>query len=72
MEGQQGIERIFGRKFSERYNIHRTRTGFPVPNGVDTFVDMSATGLQIVDRAVAEEMGGRVTEDAWLIPAQGG
>jgi len=72
MEGQQGIERIFGRKFSGRYNIHRTRTGFPAPNGVDTFVEMSATGLKVIDRAVVEEMGGRVTEDVWLIPAQGG
>ena len=70
MEGQAGIERIFGRKFSGRYNIHRTRTGFPVPNGVDNFVDMSATGLQIIDRAVVEEMGGRIADDAWVIPAQ--
>jgi hypothetical protein len=70
IEGQEGIERIFGRKFSGRYNIHRTRTGFPVPNGVDNFVDMSATGLQIIDRAVIEEMGGRIAGDAWVIPAQ--
>ena len=70
MEGQAGIERIFGRKFSGRYNIHRTRTGFPVANGVDNFVDMSAMGLQIIDRAVVEEMSGRIAGDAWVIPAQ--
>jgi hypothetical protein len=70
MEGQAGIERIFGRKFSGRYNIHRTRTGFPVPNGVDNFADMSLTGLQIIDRAVVEEMSGRIAEDAWIIPLQ--
>ena len=70
MEGQAGIERIFGRKFSGRYNIHRTRTGFPVANGVDNFVDMSAVGLQIIDRAVVEEMSGRIAGDAWVIPAQ--
>ena len=72
MEGQEGIEQIFGREFSGRYNIHRTRTGFPVSNGVDNFVDMSATGLQIIDRAVVEEMGGRIAADTWIIPAQGG
>ena len=70
MEGQAGIERIFGRKFSGRYNIHRTRTGFPVPNGVDNFADMSLTGLQIIDRAVVEEMSGRIADDAWIIPLQ--
>ena len=27
-------------------------------------------GLQIIDRAVVEEMGGRIAGDAWVIPAQ--
>jgi len=70
MEGRAGIEELFGRNFSERYNIHRTRTGFPVPNGVDNFTDMSATGIAIVDRVVTEEMGGRIVNDTWVIPTQ--
>ena len=31
---------------------------------------MAATGLQIIDRAVIEEMGGLIAGDAWVIPAQ--
>lgn len=68
MAGKKGIEAAFGQEFSDRYNIHRTRTGFPVPNGVDNFDDMAATGLAIVDRVVADEIGGEVTSDAWVIP----
>ena len=68
MAGKKGIEDAFGQEFSDRYNIHRTRTRFPVPNGVDNFDDMAATGLAIVDRVVAEEIGGEVTSDAWVIP----
>ena len=66
--GREGIEEAFGRKFSDRYNIHRTRTGFPVPNGVDNFDDMAATGVEIVDRVVTEEMGGEVKGESWIIP----
>ena len=69
MAGKKGIEAAFGQEFSDRYNIHRTRTGFPVPNGVDNFDDMAATGLAIVDRVVADEIGGEVTSDAWVISA---
>ena len=68
MAGKKGIEDAFGQEFSDRYNIHRTRTGFPVPNGVDNFDDMAATGLAIVDRVVADEIGGEVTSDGWVIP----
>lgn len=69
MAGKQGIEEAFGQKFSDRYNIHRTRTGFPVPNGVDNFADMAATGLSVVDRVVIDETGGEVRGDEWLIPS---
>lgn len=68
MEGKTGIEAIFDRTFSERYNIHRTRKGFGVPNGVDNFTDMSATGLAIIDRVVREEMGGKRKDNEWVIP----
>ena len=69
MIGKKGIEEAFGQQFSDRYNIHRTRTGFPTPNGVDNFANMAATGLAIVDRVVADEIGGEVRDDAWVIPA---
>jgi hypothetical protein len=71
MNGRQGIESMFGREFSTRFNIHRTRRGFPLDNGIDNFGTMAENGLRIVDRVVAEQMGGSTdTEaDAWIIPA---
>lgn len=69
MIGKQGVEKAFGRKFSNRFNIHRTRTGFP-NDGIDTFDDMSRRGMLIVDRVVREEMGGGIdlTKNVWYIP----
>jgi hypothetical protein len=70
MLGREGVERAFGRKFSERFNIHRTRIGFP-HDGIDTFPAMARRGVWVVDRTVQELMGGTVDldRDAWLIPA---
>jgi len=69
MIGKEGVEKAFNRKFSNRYNIHRTRIGFP-NNGIDSFENMAAKGLTIIDRVVAEEMSGRVNlaENLWHIP----
>lgn len=69
MLGQAGVERAFGRKFADRFNIHRTRIGFP-DNGIDNFPAMARKGVWIVDRAVLEELGGVVDleRDVWLIP----
>ena len=70
MYGKEGVENTFGRKFSEKFNIHRTRINFP-NDGMDNFVDMSKTGVYIVDRVVQEEMGGGVDldKDVWYIPS---
>ena len=68
MIGKQGIEEAFGQEFSDRYHIHRTRTGFPVPDGVDTFPDMATAGVEIVDRVVADEINGEAGDDQWVIP----
>ena len=43
MIGKDGIEETFGRKFSNRYNIHRTRQNFP-NDGIDTFESMAQKG----------------------------
>ena len=69
MHGRKGIERAFGRKFSNRFNIHRTRGQFP-DNGIDTFPRMAEKGIFVIDRIVQEEMGGGVdlVNDRWLIP----
>lgn len=69
MLGKAGVERAFNRKFSEQYNIHRTRIGFP-NDGRDTFPDLAREGVWIVDRTVQELLGGSVDleKDVWLIP----
>ncbi len=69
MDGRSGIEQSFGRKFGDRFNIHRTRGNFP-NNGIDTFENMAQNGLKVIDRVVTGEMGGKldVATDTWLIP----
>lgn len=59
MVGKDGIENAFGTKFSEKFNIHRTRKNFP-NNGIYTFSEMAKIGIDIIDRVVLEEMGGGV------------
>ena len=69
MIGKDGIERTFGRTFSNTYNIHRTRQHFP-GHGTDTFESMAQKGLMVTDRVVEEMMGGSVDREgnAWIIP----
>ena len=69
MIGKNGIERAFNRKFGYKYNIHRTRKGFP-NNGIDTFSKMAIKGIYIIDRLIQEEMKGGVDleKNVWYIP----
>ena len=69
MHGKKGIEQAFGRRFADRFNIHRTRGNFP-NDGIDTFGDMADRGLEVIDRAVTEEMHGAVNFQTgqWVIP----
>ncbi|WKN40658.1 ADP-ribosylglycohydrolase family protein [Tunicatimonas pelagia] len=69
--GKDGIEKAFGREFSNRFNIHRTRQKFP-NEGVDTFENMASNGITIIDRVVQEEMGGTVdtAQNVWIISAK--
>jgi len=69
MIGREGVEKAFERKFADKYNIHRTRIGFP-NNGLDTFKAMAEKGVFIVDRVVQEQMGGGVDlkEGKWYVP----
>ena len=73
MLGREGVEAAFGRTFSDRFHIHRTRQHFP-NEGVDTFEHMAETGLSIIDRVVQQEMGGRFDDQSgnWKIPLPGG
>ena len=69
MIGKDGIEEAYGMKFSNKFNIHRTRQNFP-NGGIDTFEDMAEKGLIIIDRVVMEEMGGGLDrkKNVWYIP----
>lgn len=69
MLGKEGVEAAFGRKFANKFNIHRTRGGFP-NNGIDSFENMAKTGVFVVDRMVQEKMGGGINleKDEWYIP----
>ncbi|WP_281615212.1 ADP-ribosylglycohydrolase family protein [Flammeovirga sp. SubArs3] len=71
MIGKEGVEQAFNRKFSDRFDIHRTRKGFTFENdSVDNFNNMSKIGMFIVDRVVQEQMKGGVDleNDLWYIP----
>ncbi len=65
MLGKDGIEKVFNRKFSEKFNIHRTRKGFD-NDGIDTFENMAEKGLKIVDLIVSNQMNGSVYQDKWI------
>lgn len=69
MLGKEGVEKAFGRKFSNKFHIHRTRVNFP-NQGIDTFEAMAQKGLWIIDRVVQEELKGGVDlrSNSWYIP----
>lgn len=67
MMGKEKIEEAFGKKFSDRFNIHRTRQNFP-QNGIYAFEEMAQMGIEIIDRVVIEEMKGEIEGDYWVIP----
>ncbi|HVJ19710.1 MAG TPA: ADP-ribosylglycohydrolase family protein [Polyangiaceae bacterium] len=74
--GKTGVQAAFGQsELSDTYWIHRTRRGFPDrtldADGEDTFSDMAARGLMIVDRVVLEELGGGVdlAQERYYVPA---
>jgi len=69
MIGKEGVEKAFGRQFSSRFNIHRTRVGFE-NDGIDNFENMALKGLWVIDRVVQEEIGGGIDlkNNRWYIP----
>jgi hypothetical protein len=69
MIGKEGIEKAFNRKFSNQFNIHRTRIGFP-NNGIDSFENMAEKGVFVIDRVVQEQMRGGIDlkNERWFIP----
>ncbi|MBE0679174.1 MAG: ADP-ribosylglycohydrolase family protein [Bacteroidales bacterium] len=69
MTGREGIEKAFNRKFSNRFDIHRTRVGFE-NGGIDSFENMARKGIWVTDRVVQEEMKGGIDlkNNLWYIP----
>ena len=69
MIGKEQVEKIFDQKIATKFNIHRTRKGFP-NNGIDTFENMALKGISIVDRVVVEKMNGSIDteKNLWVIP----
>lgn len=69
MIGKEGVENAFGQKFSDKFNIHRTRQNFP-NEGIDNFENMAQTGVFVVDRVVQEELEGGIdlNNNLWYIP----
>ena len=72
MLGKEGVEQAFKQKFAEKFNIHRTRIGFP-NNGIDNFYNMAKVGVFIIDRVVQEHLDGGVDlkNNVWYIPDHG-
>ena len=69
MLGKEGIEQAFDQKFSDKFNIHRTRQNFS-NDGIDSFDHMATIGIFVIDRAIQEEIMGGVdlVENQWYIP----
>ena len=67
MYGREGVEAAFGRSFSDRFNIHRTRQNFP-GDGIDTFGEMARRGVLVTRRAVAELMAGDTLVGSFSVP----
>jgi len=73
MNGKDGIEKAFNRAFSAKFNIHRTRIGFP-NNGIDNFYQMATKSIYIIDRVIQEDLGGGIDlkKNVWYIPSRTG
>ena len=67
--GKKAIEKEFGRSFSDKYFIHRTRQNFD--KGIDDFESMAEKGIMVISRLIEKDLGGEYDEDnkLWYIPA---
>tara|TARA_B100000925_G_scaffold138690_1_gene103921 strand:- start:154 stop:1425 length:1272 start_codon:yes stop_codon:yes gene_type:complete len=66
--GKKAVEREFGRSFSDKYFIHRTRQNFN--KGIDDFESMAEKGIKVISRLIEKELGGDYDDDnqLWHIP----
>jgi hypothetical protein len=68
--GKTGVEQAFKRRFSSKFNIHRTRKGF-ANNGIDNFDQMALMATAIVEQVVIQQMAVKLPASGpcWNIPA---
>jgi hypothetical protein len=71
MLGKEGVENAFGQKFSNRFNIHRTRQNFP-NEGMDTFENMAEIGIKVTESIIEKEIKGKIDREKkiWILPLQ--
>ncbi|OBP16857.1 heme biosynthesis protein HemY [Rheinheimera sp. SA_1] len=69
MLGKTGVEQAFGRPFSSKFNIHRTRTGF-ANQGIDDFSQMAAKASAIVEQMLTQQLAvpQPAAAECWQIP----
>jgi hypothetical protein len=68
--GYEGVQQAYDfYDSSDKYWIRRTRVGFA--NDLDTFDDLAARGVEIVDRVVINHMNGSIEDNTWIIPDAG-
>ena len=65
---KKGIEKAFKKKFSNRFNIHRTRQNFE-NNGIDEFSQMAEIGIKVTDQIIINLFEGEIDsiENSWII-----
>ncbi len=69
MLGKIGVEQAFGRRFSSKFNIHRTRKGF-ANQGIDNFEQMAVKATAIVVQVLTQQLAVQQPAAAkcWQIP----
>lgn len=67
--GKTGVEQAFGRTFSSKFNIHRTRKGF-ANDGIADFAQMAAKATAIVEQVLSQQLAVRqpAAAECWQIP----
>tara|TARA_B110000211_G_C14070245_1_gene549570 strand:- start:1212 stop:2402 length:1191 start_codon:yes stop_codon:yes gene_type:complete len=69
MIGKEGIETVFGKNLSNKFNIHRTRQKFS-NNGIFTFEEMAESSCTIVERVIVNSLNGQFikSNNTWIVP----
>ena len=67
--GKEGIEKSFNKKFSNKFNINRTRQNFD-NNGKDNFSEMAKKGIAITEIIILNKLNGFKSKNHlyWIIP----